>query len=117
MEYVQRLIELRKDMKLSQTELAEILQTTQQQISKYEKYTQEMPIRHVITLARLYNISADYILGLTDEKRPLDENSEALKAKVTDIQQGYLFGSISNGKTMTALQLQEILAEKLTEKE
>ena len=99
MEYVQRLIELRKDMKLSQTELAEILQTTQQQISKYEKYTQEMPIRHVITLARLYNISADYILGLTDEKRPLFPDLET---------HTFIYGTISAGKTETTIEVQTL---------
>ncbi len=58
----------------SQAKIAEVLQTTQHQVWKYEsenpKYNQEIPVRHIITLARLYNVSADYLLGLTDEPTP-----------------------------------------------
>ena len=54
--------------KASQLEIAELLYTTQQQISKYENDVQEIPCRHIITLARYYNVSADYLLGLTDNK-------------------------------------------------
>lgn len=52
----------------SQLEIAELLYTTQQQISKYENDVQEIPCRHIITLARYYNVSTDYLLGLTDNK-------------------------------------------------
>ena len=48
--------------------IAELLYTTQQQISKYENDVQEIPCRHIITLARYYNVSTDYLLGLTDNK-------------------------------------------------
>ena len=65
---------VRKQKGYSQEQIAEILKTTQQQIWKYEsenpKYNQEIPVRHIITLARLYNVSADYLLGLTDEPTP-----------------------------------------------
>lgn len=58
----------------SQGQIAKILNTTQQQIWKYEsenpKYNQEIPVRHIVTLARLYNVSADYLLGLTDVADP-----------------------------------------------
>lgn len=62
---------IRNQRRLKQTDIAELLQTTQQQIAKYEstnpKYSQEMPVRHIITLARFYGVSADYLLGLSDE--------------------------------------------------
>lgn len=51
----------------SQAEIAKLLYTTQQQISKYENDVQEIPCRHIITLARYYNVSTDYLLGLTDD--------------------------------------------------
>ena len=67
--YTERLIQLRHERKYSQKYISEYLKTTQQQVSKYEKEIQEIPIRHIISLARLYNISLDYITGLTNEKR------------------------------------------------
>lgn len=64
----------------SQEQIARILKTTQQQVWKYEsenpKYNQEIPVRHIVTLARLYNVSADYLLGLTDVSEPYPRNSE-----------------------------------------
>lgn len=65
---------IRKQKGYSQSQIAEILKTTQQQIWKYEndnpKYNQEIPVRHIVTLARFYNVSADYLLGLTDVEKP-----------------------------------------------
>ncbi|MDE6732440.1 MAG: helix-turn-helix domain-containing protein [Oscillospiraceae bacterium] len=65
---------VRKQKGYSQSQIAEVLNTTQQQIWKYEnenpKYNQEIPVRHIITLARLYDVSADYLLGLTDVSKP-----------------------------------------------
>ncbi len=62
---------IRCQHQLKQADIAELLQTTQQQIAKYEssnpKYFQEIPVRHIITLAKYYNVSADYLLGLTND--------------------------------------------------
>lgn len=66
MNYYQRLKNLREDLDIDQKEIAELLQTTQQQISKYENGKQELPFRRAIILARFYNVSLDYISGLTD---------------------------------------------------
>ncbi len=62
-----RLKEVRKG-KANQNDIAELLNTTQQQISKYENNIQEIPCRHIITLARFFDVSTDYLLGLTDSK-------------------------------------------------
>lgn len=56
--------ELREDNDLKQSDIAKILNTTQQVYSRYEKGINEMPIRHIVTLCKFYNVSADYILGL-----------------------------------------------------
>lgn len=58
----------------TQENIAEILNTSKGQVNRYEsensKYYQEIPVRHIITLARLYNVSADFLLGLTDVPDP-----------------------------------------------
>ncbi len=66
--YVERIYELREDNDLKQKEIANLLKTTQQVYSRYEKGENEIPVRHIITLARFYNVSCDYILGETDVK-------------------------------------------------
>ena len=67
--YVERIRDLREDNDLLQKDVAKILNTTQQVYSRYEKGTTEMPIRHIVTLARFYKVSADSILGLSDIQR------------------------------------------------
>ncbi|MBE6950592.1 MAG: helix-turn-helix transcriptional regulator [Ruminococcaceae bacterium] len=68
-EYARRLRDLRTDRELSQIQVAVILGTTKNQVGKYERGEQEMPIRHLITLCNYYGVSADYVLGLP-EGRP-----------------------------------------------
>lgn len=63
-EYHEIIRELREDNDLKQSEIAEILGTTQQVYSRYEKGINEIPVRHIITLCKFYKVSADYILGL-----------------------------------------------------
>ncbi|MBQ6873104.1 MAG: helix-turn-helix transcriptional regulator [Clostridia bacterium] len=67
MNYQQRIRDLRTDHDLTQKEVAEALNTSQRVYSRYETGFSEMPIRHLITLCKYYNVSADYILGLTDD--------------------------------------------------
>ena len=59
-----RLRELREDNDLRQEDIANLLKTTQQVYSRYEKGINEIPIRHLITIARFYNVSIDYIVGV-----------------------------------------------------
>ena len=54
---------------MKQKEIADILGTTQQVYSRYENGINELPIHHLIVLSEFYNVSTDYILGLTDEPR------------------------------------------------
>ena len=63
--------ELREDKDISQAEIAAVLGTTQQVYSRYEKGTNEMPIKHFITLCKFYNVSANYVLGLSKERMKL----------------------------------------------
>ena len=66
--YAERLRGLREDNDLRQKVVAEFLGTTQQVYSRYEKGENEIPVRHIISLAKFYKVSADYILGLTNKK-------------------------------------------------
>ena len=59
----QKLRGLREDNDLTQTQVAQILGTSQTMYARYERGANELPIRHLVTLCRLYNISADYFLG------------------------------------------------------
>ena len=65
----QRIRDLREDADLTQRTLAEILSITVQQYSLYERGDREIPFHHVITLAKFYNVSIDYIAGLTNHKK------------------------------------------------
>lgn len=66
MEYAQKIRDLREDKDLTQTQIAQLLNTTKNQVGKYERGEQEMPIKHLITLAKFYNVSTDYILCMPE---------------------------------------------------
>lgn len=66
MEYAQKIRNLREDKDLTQAQIAQLLNTTKNQIGKYERGEQELPIRHLIKLANFYNVSTDYILGMPE---------------------------------------------------
>ena len=65
-----RLKDLREDNDLTQGELAKLLHIKQNTYSQYENGQRQLPLYALITLARYYKTSTDYILGLTDEKKP-----------------------------------------------
>lgn len=65
-----RIKDLREDKEKKQSEIAKILQTTQQYYSEYETGKRPIPTEKIITLAKFYNTSTDYILGLTNEIKP-----------------------------------------------
>lgn len=66
-----RIKDLREDNDKRQKEIASFLQITQQQYSLYEKGTRTIPVEFLIRLAKYYNVTTDYILGLTDEPQPI----------------------------------------------
>lgn len=63
-----RLFDLREYKDLSQIKLADYLGITQQTYSLWEKGTKIIPLKHLNNLSNFYEISMDYIVGLTDEK-------------------------------------------------
>ena len=65
-----RLIDIREDRDLLQSDIAKILNTTQSQYSLYENGLRTIPIEKLIILSKFYNVSTDYLLGLTNERKP-----------------------------------------------
>lgn len=64
-----RIKSLREDNDITQAEIAKILKTTQQHYSKIERGYAEIGAEKLILLSKFYNVSVDYLLGLTDEPR------------------------------------------------
>jgi transcriptional regulator with XRE-family HTH domain len=69
--YYQRLRDLREDKDMTQEQVAKILGTAREQYNKYELGKQEIPFHYVIALAKLYNVSIDYIANLKDVPQKL----------------------------------------------
>ena len=65
-----RIKDLREDNDITQYELAEYLHIKQNTYSQYENGQRQLPIDVLIALAKYYKTSTDYILELTDEKKP-----------------------------------------------
>ena len=68
--YYHRLKDLREDNDFSQNYVADYLSMKQPQYSRYERGIRDIPTDVLIRLAKLYNTSTDYILGLTNETKP-----------------------------------------------
>lgn len=73
MDYKVRMRNLREDSDKTQQEITAILGTSQTMYARYERGANEMPIRHLIRLAKYYDVSTDYLLGLTKEKKPFPQ--------------------------------------------
>lgn len=69
-----RLKDLREDADLKQKELAQILGCDQATYSRYETGKLNIPIDILKKLAKYYNVSMDYLIGLTNEKRTYKRN-------------------------------------------
>ena len=68
MDYCKIIRDLREDADLTQAQVAEALGTSQTMYARYERGANELPIHHLLTLCKLYQVSADYILGLSKRR-------------------------------------------------
>ena len=66
--YYPRLKDIREDNDKTQKDIADVLNTTYQYYSAYERGVRDIPTHHIITLAKYYNVSTDYLLGLSNDK-------------------------------------------------
>jgi len=69
MKTAERIRSLREDRDLTQTYIANLLNTSQTVYSRYERNERSLPIEMLYELCDFYNVSADYILGRTDNPK------------------------------------------------
>ena len=69
--YYPRIKDLREDHDYTQQYVSDYLKMKQSQYSRYERGVRDIPTDILIALAKLYNTSTDYILGLTDNAKPI----------------------------------------------
>ena len=74
--YAEKLRGLREDNDLTQAQIARVLGTSQTMYARYERGANEMPIRHLITRCRFYNVSADHILGTAPDTRKKQKTAQ-----------------------------------------
>ena len=84
MKTIQELLrDLREDNDLKQSEVADLIGTTQQQYSKYETGESELPLRALATLADRYDVSADYLMGRTECREGVTGQNKKVSADTT----------------------------------
>ena len=65
-----RIKDLREDSDLTQEAVAKYLRVKQNTYSQYENGQRQIPLECLVALAKLYHTSTDYILELTEERKP-----------------------------------------------
>ena len=78
----ERLLELRKDADLTQDDLAAILNINKHSISSYERNKSEPPDAIKIAIAQYFDVSVDFLLGLTEVPTPIEKQSQVLRLPV-----------------------------------
>ena len=69
---VKNLKKLRTDAGISQKQLADVINVSQQSINKYENHEVEPNIDTLVSIAKLFNTSVDYLIGATDVRRKIE---------------------------------------------
>ena len=70
MRYAERIRALREDSDLTQTQIAQLKKVGQRTYCDYELGKTRIPVDSLIILAKLYNVSMDYICGVSEAKKP-----------------------------------------------
>lgn len=71
-----RIRDLREDKDLTQKQIGQVLNMSQTGYNQYEIGKNDIPTKILIELAKFYNTSVDYLLGLTDEMKPYPRNKK-----------------------------------------
>lgn len=94
-----RLQILREQNEMTQEQLAKLVSLSQQTIGHYEKGRANPSMETVILLAQLFNVSTDYLLGLTDDKSTARKNIHFIGEKLT---------ALRNAKGLSVLELSNV---------
>lgn len=78
--YIKRMRDLREDADLTQKKVAEILGTSQTMYARYERGANELPIRHLVSLCKLYHVSTDYFLAMEEEQEQKNTHNRPHKS-------------------------------------
>ena len=81
MEYNERIQWVRDCKNITQKELADFLGIKQQQYARYEKGINIMPITYLKKICQCLDVSSDYIIGLTNEKKPYPRSKNILEKR------------------------------------
>ena len=106
--FYQRLKDLREDMDMNQTKIANIIGTSQSYYAQYENGNRPLPFDRVVELANFYNVSLDYIAGRTNDKRGLTRSE--LSENETNLIKN--FRSLSIERQSRALERIQMLMEE-----
>lgn len=111
MRIYQRLKDLREDKDMNQKEIGEIIGTSGNYYGDYEKGKRDIPTERMIILAQFYNVSMDYITGLTNDKGGLHKNTKAESNLLNK------YNALSDIRKGRILQLLDMLTEEQQEEE
>lgn len=105
----QRIRDLREDADLTQKDVAEKLYLHLTQYRRYESGESELPLYIAVNIAKLYDVSLDYIAGISNEKRGLTLSS--LDNSETDLIHGFRsLDSLGKGRILERIYI--LIAEK-----
>ena len=114
-----RIRELRKSASISQETLAKAIHTTQQAVSRMENHAYDIPSESLIEMSKYFNVTTDYILGISDTKRDYNGQYRMNQEmdKCYDIVQRYQRLSETNQKTLRCILERLELAQREGEAE
>lgn len=100
----ERIIYMRETLELSQREMAKLLNISKSTYARWETGETIIPLKHLIKMCNISNISIDYALGLTNKKASLNE-----KIKIDKIAFGNKLKQIRKNNNLTQYELANIL--------
>ncbi len=108
---VKNLKSLRIDAGYSQKQLADVINVSQQSINKYENHDVEPNIETLIAIAKLFDTSVDYLIGLTDIKRKIEN---VYKFDLNDSEKNVvdMFRQLNDGDRKLIIELLHSLQQK-----